>query len=98
MHRSAYWSAASVCEDLAAVQCPVYAIGGWPSGNIKHTRCPLTRGHIRLPSDGDAEEERRGFEEQLVQLPLSVGLSAGKWCSYTAAPDLREDKRGVNGL
>ncbi|WP_327124618.1 CocE/NonD family hydrolase [Nitrincola sp. A-D6] len=31
-HRSAYWSTASVCEDFAAIQCPVYAIGGWADG------------------------------------------------------------------
>lgn len=190
--RSAYWSTASVCEDFAAIQCPVYAIGGWadgftnsvfrllehlevprkgligpwghlyphkgvpgpsigflqealrwwdywlkgketgimdepafrawsqdsvppyfsykerpgrwisepgwPSSNIKDTRCPLTRGYIRLPSDREAtEKERRGFEEQVMQSPLSVGLSAGKWCSYTAAPDLPGDQREDDG-
>jgi uncharacterized protein len=27
--RDAYWKHASVCEDYAAIQCPVYAVGGW---------------------------------------------------------------------
>ncbi|MBA2515025.1 MAG: CocE/NonD family hydrolase, partial [Solirubrobacterales bacterium] len=27
--RDAYWRHASVCEDYAAIECPVYAIGGW---------------------------------------------------------------------
>jgi predicted acyl esterase len=25
----AYWKHGSVCEDYAAIQCPVYAVGGW---------------------------------------------------------------------
>ena len=28
-HRDAYWKHGSVCEDFSAVQCPVYAVGGW---------------------------------------------------------------------
>ena len=27
--RDAYWKHGSVCEDYAAIQCPVFAIGGW---------------------------------------------------------------------
>ena len=27
--RDAYWKHGSVCEDYAAIQCPVYAVGGW---------------------------------------------------------------------
>jgi uncharacterized protein len=27
--RDAYWKHASVCEDYRAIQCPVYAVGGW---------------------------------------------------------------------
>jgi uncharacterized protein len=30
--RDAYWRHGSVCEDYAAVQCPVYAVGGWTDG------------------------------------------------------------------
>jgi len=28
-HRDAYWRRACVAEDYAAIQCPVYAVGGW---------------------------------------------------------------------
>ncbi|MBM3582873.1 MAG: CocE/NonD family hydrolase [Alphaproteobacteria bacterium] len=28
--RDAYWRRASVCEDYDAIECPVYAVGGWP--------------------------------------------------------------------
>jgi hypothetical protein len=27
-----YWKHGSVCEDYAAIQCPVYAVGGWTDG------------------------------------------------------------------
>jgi uncharacterized protein len=27
--RDAYWKHGSVCEDYAAIRCPVYAVGGW---------------------------------------------------------------------
>jgi hypothetical protein len=31
-HRDAYWRHGSVCEDFAAIACPVMAIGGWADG------------------------------------------------------------------
>jgi putative CocE/NonD family hydrolase len=30
--RDAYWRHGSVCEDFAAIRCPVYAVGGWLDG------------------------------------------------------------------
>ena len=30
--RDAYWQHGSVCEDFAAIECPVYAVGGWADG------------------------------------------------------------------
>jgi uncharacterized protein len=30
--RDSYWRWGSVCEDYSAIQCPVYAIGGWTDG------------------------------------------------------------------
>jgi len=30
--RDDYWKQGSVCEDFAAIECPVYAIGGWADG------------------------------------------------------------------
>ncbi|HYM64481.1 MAG TPA: CocE/NonD family hydrolase [Gaiellaceae bacterium] len=30
--RDAYWQHGSVCEDFSAIECPVYAIGGWVDG------------------------------------------------------------------
>ena len=30
--RDAFWKQGSVCEDFAAIQCPVLAVGGWLDG------------------------------------------------------------------
>ena len=30
--RDDYWKQGSVCEDFGAIECPVYAIGGWADG------------------------------------------------------------------
>jgi uncharacterized protein len=30
--RDHYWKRGSVCEDFAAIRCPVYAVGGWADG------------------------------------------------------------------
>ena len=30
--RDAYWKHGSVCEDYAAIECPVYMVGGWADG------------------------------------------------------------------
>jgi len=30
--RDAFWRHGSVCEDFGAIQCPVYAVGGWADG------------------------------------------------------------------
>jgi predicted acyl esterase len=30
--RDEYWKQGSVCEDFSAIECPVYAIGGWADG------------------------------------------------------------------
>jgi putative CocE/NonD family hydrolase len=30
--RDRYWRQGSICEDYAAIRCPVYAIGGWADG------------------------------------------------------------------
>ena len=32
-----------------------------------------------------------------IRSPLSVGLFAGKWCSYAATPDLPHDQREEDG-
>ncbi|ANT54496.1 CocE/NonD family hydrolase [Mesorhizobium amorphae] len=65
-HRDAFWKRASVNEDYGAIQCPVYAVGGWADpyqrtiprmlANLKCPRKGLVGpwGH-QYPNSGDPE-------------------------------------------
>ncbi|MCG6659699.1 CocE/NonD family hydrolase [Halomonas campisalis] len=68
----------------------------WPSANILPASFRLTVGHDLLP-EGDGEGD--GDESACLDIrsPLSVGLYAGKWCSYNAPPDLPHDQRDEDG-
>ena len=63
----------------------------WPSPDIKKHRYPLGLGRI-LPTGEDFPAI-----PLTVRSPLSVGLFAGKWCSYAATPDLPHDQREEDG-
>ncbi|MFO8063417.1 MAG: CocE/NonD family hydrolase [Spirochaetia bacterium] len=67
------------------------AEAGWPSPNILTQRFTLDQG--RLAPSGESVEEKA----LPIQSPLSVGLFAGKWCSYQAPPDLPHDQRQEDG-
>lgn len=184
--RNDYWKRASVCENYAAIQCPVLAVGGWADGYtnaifrlLEHLDVPRKAligpwGHryphmgIPGPAVGFLQEALRWWDhwlkdrdtgvmnEPMLQVwmqdsvppstsyqdrpgrwvgepawpspritpreytlgyltllegrdrpleekvrticsPLSVGLYAGKWCSYSAAPDLPYDQREEDG-
>jgi putative CocE/NonD family hydrolase len=45
--RDDYWKHGSVCEDYAAIQCPVYAIGGW--ADAYSNAIPRLMGGLRCP-------------------------------------------------
>lgn len=63
----------------------------WPSSNIKLRTYKLDE--YRL-----VEENKPVASHVLtVQSPLSNGLFAGKWCSYSATPDLPHDQREEDG-
>ena len=63
----------------------------WPSDNVKVLRYHLHPGHELLE---DAPDD---VGMLTIQSPLSVGLFAGKWCSYAAPPDLPHDQREEDG-
>ncbi|WP_104203901.1 CocE/NonD family hydrolase [Billgrantia saliphila] len=70
----------------------------WPSPRIEPKHYRLTSGHDLLPDPQGAEAPVRGDDVPLaVRSPLSVGLYAGKWCSYNAPPDLPHDQRDEDG-
>jgi len=62
----------------------------WPSTSIVDQRFHF--GHHRLLNEADPADH-----ELEVRSPLSVGLFAGKWCSYSAPPDLPHDQREEDG-
>lgn len=64
---------------------------GWPSPHIEERRYRLFRHHL-VPDKGPVREH--GVS---ISSPLTVGLFAGKWCSYAAGPDLAHDQRQEDG-
>jgi putative CocE/NonD family hydrolase len=48
--RDAYWKHGSVCEDYSAIQCPVYAVGGWTDGYTN--AIPRLLEHLKVPRKG----------------------------------------------
>ncbi|WP_027370037.1 CocE/NonD family hydrolase [Desulfovermiculus halophilus] len=63
----------------------------WPSPRIELRTYHLHPGHLLLP------EPAAEAGSVTIQSPLSVGLYAGKWCSYAAPPDLPHDQREEDG-
>ena len=64
----------------------------WPSPGIGEHRYQLAPGRILFPGIEPHRED-----PVTVQSPLSVGLFAGKWCSYKGAPDFPYDQREEDG-
>jgi putative CocE/NonD family hydrolase len=48
--RDAYWKHGSVCEDYGAIECPVYAVGGWTDGYTN--AIPRLLEHLTVPRKG----------------------------------------------
>jgi len=63
----------------------------WPSPRVKRVRHLLRRGRI------GGSESGKGRGKLKLQSPLSVGLFAGRWASFTATPDLPHDQREEDG-
>ncbi len=66
----------------------------WPAPEIHMRPLALAPGRILLEP---AREGAPADAAVSVQSPLSVGLFAGKWASYAAAPDLPHDQREEDG-
>jgi putative CocE/NonD family hydrolase len=63
----------------------------WPSANIKPAKLYLSPGRLSI------EKPEQSDLPVTIQSPLSVGLFAGKWCSYSEATDLPSDQREEDG-
>jgi putative CocE/NonD family hydrolase len=66
----------------------------WPSPNIAEHGYRLAPS--RLVAEGEAPVDGNDAPVS-VQSPLTVGLFAGKWCSYGSGPDLAHDQRQEDG-
>lgn len=94
------WQQDSVPPDTSYEERPGRWIGesGWPSSNITERRHALGPYTIALGEGHGGAHQRQGQESVLaLQSPLSVGMAAGKWCSYAATPDLPGDQREEDG-
>ncbi|WP_234273652.1 CocE/NonD family hydrolase [Billgrantia zhangzhouensis] len=94
------WEQDSVPPDTSYSERPGRWIGesGWPSKNVKERRYELGPYTIHMGEGHGGAHQREGQESALaLQSPLSVGLEAGKWCSYAATPDLPGDQREEDG-
>jgi len=67
---------------------------GWPSSRLKTTRLFATSSGRLVTEQPPAALVS---EERTIQSPLSVGLFAGKWYSYSAHTDLPSDQREEDG-
>lgn len=65
----------------------------WPSPNIDAASFRLVPNRLVPEETKPAREDRT----LTLQSPLTVGLFAGKWCSYASGPDLAHDQREEDG-
>jgi len=88
------WVQDSVPPTTAYVERPGRWVGepAWPSPDITERAWRL-----EWPGLLDEGGHRTGPHRMHLSSPLSVGLFAGKWCSYSATPDLPHDQREEDG-
>ena len=82
-------------------------VPSWPPDELHEERFGLAQRQLIRLEDGpprpgahDAPSRGQGSTdapELRIRSPLSVGLYAGKWCSYSGAPDLPGDQRLEDG-
>ncbi|MDF9797643.1 putative acyl esterase [Catalinimonas alkaloidigena] len=65
----------------------------WPSPAIQEEDWVLKAGKLQHESVVQVEDPKALW----VSSPLRLGLFAGKWCSYSAPPDLPSDQREEDG-
>jgi uncharacterized protein len=66
----------------------------WPSQKIQKRSLAMARYRLLMP---DEDKGSAQATIDCIQSPLGLGLFAGKWCSYPAAPDLPHDQRQEDG-
>jgi putative CocE/NonD family hydrolase len=69
----------------------------WPSPNISWRRYALAPRRLVQEEDATGDATNGADAAVSIQSPLTIGLFAGKWCSYAAGPDLAHDQRQEDG-
>ncbi|HEV2550111.1 MAG TPA: CocE/NonD family hydrolase [Stellaceae bacterium] len=79
--RDAYWRHGSVCEDYAAIRCPVYAVGGW--ADAYSNAVPRLLKGLRVPRKGLIGPWSHSFPHNSVPGP-TIGFlqEALRWWDY----------------
>ena len=79
--RDSYWKHGSVCEDYAAIRCPVYAIGGW--ADAYSNAVPRLLEGLGVPRKGLIGPWSHSFPHSSVPGP-SIGFlqEALRWWDY----------------
>lgn len=88
------WMQESMPPFTSYEERPGYWLGlnEWPSAKIAKKTFALRSGQTL-----DEDIESNAKEELWVSSPLRLGMFAGKWCSYSAPPDLPGDQRDEDG-
>ena len=88
------WMQESMPPFTSYTERPGYWLGlnEWPSAKIERKTYTLLK-EQKLDENFDNSEK----EELWVRSPLRLGMFAGKWCSYSAPPDLPGDQRDEDG-
>ncbi|MFW5894103.1 MAG: CocE/NonD family hydrolase [Verrucomicrobiota bacterium] len=70
----------------------------WPAPSIQQRTLRMGPRSLSFAESAEPEETMTGESDELtIQSPLSVGLFAGKWCSYAESTDLPWDQRAEDG-
>ncbi len=79
--RDAYWRHGSVCEDYAAIECAVYAVGGWADGYVN--AIPRLLSGLTCPRKGLIGPWPHAFPHAAVPGPrIGMFQEALRWWDY----------------
>ena len=88
-HRDAYWEHGSICEDWSAVECPVYAVGGWADGYTNAV--PRLLAGLSVPRKGLIGPWAHGFPDDATPGPSIAFLDEALrwWDRWLKSADTR---------
>jgi uncharacterized protein len=88
--RDAYWRQGSVCENYAAIECPVYAVGGW--ADAYRSAIPRLLGGLSAPRRGLIGPWAHVYPHESGTLSIGFLQEAKRWWDTW----LRGEERGLS--